>query len=694
MSKKKSFNEGLASGIKIAEDIMKKEAKAMDYLANKIDSVESKQDDIRKAVNNILEYQNSKAVEEYYGICNKLSPNSELQDEEKHVLLDVLATLAYNSENFNDNKAQKSYFLNLKHYIQLTDYNPNTAYNYEFIENIRDLDSQEIILKCIREFLFLENFDFSFVEDYKDVFEYFSIKDKKICQMDRMIDITYYLFGEDGIIEMYGDHVMARQHIFDDEDNSDENGEVEITLEKLIITDVINISENEEKLFENKAIYFRGNVECKGRLIFRNCQLFYYEKGVISQIHMASSSYIELDTCVIRGLGVNNQEYFISGSGYSSKIVKCIFEEAAYFMENTRYEMMQIEECEILNCWSLIKADTYNVKSSINKCFILCEKEPSYIDEEFLNNCSVRVNLFKISNCIIFGCRMVGNNDFVYDFNDDKIVGVVQLYEHLKNNMKNRKVSGVLFSHAAEITNCTFENINMHISAIKIVGCKFKNCRNIIDNFLDVGSGVKTEVVKDCLFHKCKKILNSEYYSVIIQDCQFSECIGYLIRVGDNSRIESCQFYNIKISEDYNTAISINGTENYASSSVVKCEFNGLKANDGYLIKVDATKKIKPIIASLEHCTLKNACTLRKSGAVIKSSYYYYGLFDKKHIEQGISTYDLNGFSNIPNEGGECLDYTLKETDVYGNKIGADENVKPGISGKTTNAIYHEELVF
>ena len=162
---KKDFNQGIQTGLRISEELLNKEAKAMDYLKNKIDGMALAQEEVKNAVNNILEFHTKDALEKYYGICNALSPK-DLEEPEKKVLLDILSTLAFQIDNFN--KSQKIYLSNLKHYLELVEYNPNVNYNLELIENIRDLDSQEIILKCVREFMFLENEDFSFEESIED----------------------------------------------------------------------------------------------------------------------------------------------------------------------------------------------------------------------------------------------------------------------------------------------------------------------------------------------------------------------------------------------------------------------------------------------------------------------------------------------------------------------------------------------
>lgn len=200
---KKDFNEGMERGIKITEKIIRKESETMDYLKITIDNISESQNGVREAVENILEYQNDMAVEKYYGICNSLSPK-DLADEEKKVLLNVLSTIAMKSDSYNE--SQRKYFANLNHYMNIADYRQNTDYNLELLENIRNLDSQEIMCRCILEFLFLRENDFSFMDEYEELFDLFSIKNKTFKRMMDMVNITYHLFGGNGIVEMYGEY--------------------------------------------------------------------------------------------------------------------------------------------------------------------------------------------------------------------------------------------------------------------------------------------------------------------------------------------------------------------------------------------------------------------------------------------------------------------------------------------------------
>jgi len=667
MSSKKSFNKGLEAGLRISEGILNKELEAMDYLKNKIDSIAAGQDNVRNAVNDILEYQNSLSVEKYYGVCNAENPK-DMQEAEKHVLLDILATLSFNRDT---NKLQKMYFANLKHYLEFVGYQPNTQYNFELIDNIRDLDSQEIILKCIREFGFLENLDFTFVDEYEDLLDCFSVKNKRVREIDNLISITDYLFGEMGIVQMYGDHLFIVEN---KEEACVDEELIDIKLEELILSENMTIGENEERIFENKAICFRGNIECRGRLVFRNCQLHYYEESFEGRILARDTAQLEFDTCVIRSFSTNNRQFFIRDGRI--KIIKCIFEEASYFMDYPSEEFLQIEDSEFINCYAMLDGREVFLKKSskmrMAHCYILCEKKPNYIDE------SIKAPLFKEKQLTVHDCKIIGkkeveyNENFLFSYNELFVVD--------------------------EIRNCSFENLIISSSAANISGCTFENCHNVIKirNY----RYEEKSFVENCTFVKCKYIMDLRD-KVLVKDCEFAECESPLIMVNQRCHIENCCFYNITITKGFEDSVLLNGegvgifffpSEGYIDSSSIKqCIFKGIRANDGFLIAVDANKNIYPEIATMSECVVEQASTTRTSGSLIKTRYQYFGMFNKLREEIGLKVNsDCKGFfEKFPQEVPVYLNYKLKTKDSFGNHIGANREVERGISGKIANMIYN-----
>ena len=79
MSKTNNFDKGVEVGLKISQKLINQEAEALNYLKNKIDLIREGHDEMKNAVNLLLEDVNEDAVSKLFSICNPVSP-SELKD--------------------------------------------------------------------------------------------------------------------------------------------------------------------------------------------------------------------------------------------------------------------------------------------------------------------------------------------------------------------------------------------------------------------------------------------------------------------------------------------------------------------------------------------------------------------------------------------------------------------------------------
>lgn len=679
MSKKTDFNEGIGEGIKIAEKLIRKEAETMDYLKAKIDKIVISQGNVREAVENILNYQNDLALEKYYGLCNTLSPK-DMDNPEQNVLLDILSTLAINGGSYN--KSQKLYFANLKRYLNLKGYTPNSAYEFYLVENIRNLDAQEIIVKCILEFLFLGHNDFVFLDDYSELFDLFSIKNKKMKELMGMIDITYFLFGDTGIVEMYGCHVLApADYIGDSVTQANENEEYELNLEQLIIDEPIEILENEVKVYKEKVIHIRENISCAGKLIFNSCKVLFYENACEAFIDMKAGSYIEFQSCVIKGYGMRKNNYFISsGNEYTSIFNQCIIDETAFLLCNPCAQLLQIENCTILNCFNLVQAEFAKGNSFIKNCFIELDHIPEYVELEKDSSLIFRRwnSMFDLSiETLVYNCKFIGKSTFEY--------------KKIKEGQEKIR----LITKANEISNCTFENLDYYVNGKEIKNCIFSNCTNCI-SIQSIYNSDKS--IRDCLFKNCRDIM-SLGDNVSVLNCQFISCSSNLINADNKCVVESCQFYNIDIIGDNKyylaenaTALLFSRTDNYSANELKNCEFKGINAGNGFIIAVDANKEVKPCILYMNNCTLNNALTKRSSGSFIKARYEYFGLFNRKKNEIGIYIDNRDDFENVENDCTQYLNYKEKSMNIYGDAIGSALEIQHGINGIISTQIYQDEF--
>lgn len=651
---KKEFNQGIQAGLRISEELLNKEAKAMDYLKNKMDGMALAQEEVKNAVNNVLELYTKDAVEKYYGICNALSPK-DLQEPEQKVLLDILSTLAFQIENFS--KSQKLYLSNLKQYMELGEYNPNVNYNFELIENIKDLDSQEIILKCVREFMFLENEDFSFDETIEEVLECFSIKTKIIRKIDDCISITHYIFGIDGIIQMYGNHSL--EGFF--EDDAEELFSLE--LEELCLEGDIVINKGEEKIYSKKLIRFNCNIECYGKLVFNECKLE-YSKG--KAITMYENSSIEIKDCFVKGCVSNDErDFFIStydGEGTYFSITNTIFKDSNCFLQTGFQSEAYIDYCEIDN--SIYLFYFYNGDVTIKNSIIntVRKYDKDHVAYREWNRCLIDSCLMRSGRGInIFNCRFNGDKDFDYTVDsiyEDELIGgdINKLY------------------------NCSFNKIKTRISVNDMKLCYFTECAEVISRVM-----VGTSDIKDCVFYKCNGVMPPFMTKVEVRGCQFIECMGRLCDLSKDSKVEQCEFYNIKGGKY--ASIEAFVSEKYDSSSIKNCTFKGVNLDDAPLIEASSADKIKSTVLYIDDCKLECAKISNKIGKSIDDTKILKGMFGREEIIKTVSLSNCRGFDDIKHADGIYLDCVINEKNRNGESIGSSEDIKEGIAGKIANYI-------
>ena len=367
MSRKKDFNEGMGQGIKLAEKVIHKEAETMDYLKMTIDNISETQNGVREAVENILEYQNDMAVEKYYGICNSISPQN-LPDEEKKVLLNVLSTLAMKSNQYNEN--QKMYVANLKHYVNLADYRQNSEYSFELLENIRNLDYQEIICRCMLEFLFLQENDFSFMGDYEEMFDFFSIKNKTFKLMMDMINITYYLFGENGIVEIYGDYG------FDEEPRNMRFYNVERKSNSDISLECAQICFSEEVLTEQNRLYIESAdyiIVGKGKNLYSIEKRTGKKTLILENIENVEEYIKKKKLCTYSNMAyyvIDNDLFF-----YDLVTNECGFIEHISEEENDKGEKYEVENLYVINSKKLFYQNGSTYIANLDDIQGTCKKK-------------------------------------------------------------------------------------------------------------------------------------------------------------------------------------------------------------------------------------------------------------------------------------------------------------------------------
>ena len=152
MKQNKNYNAGVESGIKVAQKIIEKESQAMDYLQKQVDNIAEAVPDLRKAVEAVINCQSDEAISKYYGLCNRKGPN-ELSEHEKGILMNVIVTLAISGAA--KNAEQEKFLNNLRRSMGTSNYELDSTYSYKYLADVKNIDSQIIMAKVIREYLFL-----------------------------------------------------------------------------------------------------------------------------------------------------------------------------------------------------------------------------------------------------------------------------------------------------------------------------------------------------------------------------------------------------------------------------------------------------------------------------------------------------------------------------------------------------------
>lgn len=192
---RKSFEAGMEAGAKPFEEKFQKQADAIERVGSRIDS---RLDEISSVIDVMIEDLSAQERKRVYDL-NTVVDISELDKTEKDYLCSIVYAIA--GLNSNLSKEQKEYLRALKSYLMIT--NVQADVNIASIENIDNITTQKAIMQTIMEFLFLEYGNHDYMDDYEDVFDYFSVNRKGIREIQDGIDMMHEAVGLEGIAAHY-----------------------------------------------------------------------------------------------------------------------------------------------------------------------------------------------------------------------------------------------------------------------------------------------------------------------------------------------------------------------------------------------------------------------------------------------------------------------------------------------------------
>jgi hypothetical protein len=652
-----------------------------------------------------------------------------LEDYEKELLLAGLFTLA--GETANEN--QQPYIRSVKKYLGIA--NPQTEVDLSGIENIENLATQKAMFQTFSEFLFLKSEDDSFYEEYEEFFDGFSVKQKDRTALFENIMKIYKATGAKGLCEKYGyigEKIPGKAPFIVD------------SLNRLLIEDVVKISENEEKIYTGADIRLLENIKCNGKLVFESCIIVYNSAKVKGSIIAGKKATITLNGCTV--IDTNNVK--------KEKVPPMSFEDELDAQEKEDLEKLRkkyIKENDVdpaaYETWEeLHKAiNDSGLIYTKNEAKRLFEWFKNYQEDEndeeqdaetetessyFFNG---NGGNFYCENTLFYNCKNLANS-FVFDIKNSILrfsllpYSKLPIFDSRKNGedysreilegsmiqnclIENldaviddsdsdfEKVSIALESFDT-IQNCTFKNLPNCIHKFKAIDtCLFENCAQIAQNdrFVSRSEDDEPEMecsVKICLFNRCTNILTN---ISVVSNCQFIECKNDVIKVAEGylASVQSsiigylavthCQFYNWKCDDGVAATIidfsQING-ENILSG----CVFDGVESYSEFIGSPASFEDIAHLLISnceFHHIAVESPSYDEDNGIVRRTHTFHYGPFNKREkVVTSVTLENCKGLGKLNKEGSSLKKVPVKYKTDEGKLIGIDsEELDAGVSG-------------
>ena len=502
MSKKvkEAYNEGIEKGIRIVQPIIQEEKEAIEYVKNRLGVVKDGQEKISKAIISLIEDQNEDAIKNIYNVYNENSPR-DLKDYEKKILLCILASLYKDKINNN----QRRYYTYLRRYLEITNFIPDMNYDFECVKQLESVKAIKIIAFAVRAFVFLETNNIDCCQKYDDIlFSKFEIRGYE--EIDAKIHILYSLFGEEGIVELYGQGELEDEH---EDTNSKEMPKEDVTIHDL------TISRGEIYTLENNNIRILDKISCSGNLVIKNCSLSIGTED--------SNGKIEL---------IDNGVLIIENS-----TVSCRRTEDSFFVEANNNTKVMLKEVDFYNCEFFISGLSDLSASNCN--FINCLKGFIYAYNINISNSSI-------------------TEDDISVFGDEYFRIREGMNPWLGTRMYSYETAISFFrSNNLRITNCEIKKINdldyekaFHFYRFDSPHLEISNCI-ITNEICPVGDFDYSPVKKMKAFVNQKPL----FFETKILNCIYINSVIFCNHSEDNMQMENVFFEECIIDSDVNSNV-------------------------------------------------------------------------------------------------------------------------------------------
>lgn len=254
---KNEFKKGIEAAAKANIDFMNKQAEATAEVGKR---VIQKIDELGHIVEIILDDLNSQEKKELYNL-QSAHDIAAMDKNEREVLASTLFTLISKYEQNNDN--QKEYYFAVKNHLGVTDVSPD--FDLSLIENVDSRNDAKAMYQTVCEFLFLNNADTYFLEEFEEELSYFGISRKASKEILDSILKVYDILGLRGIVEHY---IPAEN----DEVLPDHYGLLSpVKSEQIIEKNNNTFAEGTETEFENVKVIIKSQMFIDGKVTFKNC---------------------------------------------------------------------------------------------------------------------------------------------------------------------------------------------------------------------------------------------------------------------------------------------------------------------------------------------------------------------------------------------------------------------------------------
>lgn len=213
---KKSFNEGMKSGIRISEEIVKRDTRAINKLYEILKNITGDTRELKEVVEEVIKNQENFEIEKLFGIIKTLSPD-DLEKEEKIILLQILVDI---SKKYGNNNNQKEFLRNLILYFEINFEDLLKENNFKkAIDNIGSKKSEKIMYKIIKEYLYLENNTNNYGNKYDEYLSLFACGVKDNGSIENEIEFKVDVFGEEILYQQFSKYSYDFKDISENEFN-------------------------------------------------------------------------------------------------------------------------------------------------------------------------------------------------------------------------------------------------------------------------------------------------------------------------------------------------------------------------------------------------------------------------------------------------------------------------------------------